>query len=64
MAAASNAKSKNSNSGKSSSSKGKRKSRKAKTKSPVPKLQYMELPKDFKEIDPAFWENLKKGYMR
>lgn len=64
MAAASNAKSKssNSNSGKSSSSKGKRKTSKSKakpkTKSPVPKLQYMELPKDFKEIDPAFWENL------
>ena len=60
MAAASNAKSKNSNSGKSSSSKGKRKTSKtkSKSKSPVPKLQYMELPKDFKEIDPAFWENL------
>ena len=55
MAAASNAKS-----NKSSNSKGKRKTSKTKpkTKSPVPKLQYMELPKDFKEIDPAFWDNL------
>ena len=49
-------------SSKSKNSKSKGKSRKTKpkpkSKSPVPKLQYMELPKDFKEIDPAFWENL------
>ena len=50
--AASNAKS-----NKSKNSKGKRKT-KSKSKSPVSKLQYMELPKNFKEIDPAFWENL------
>jgi hypothetical protein len=59
MAAASNAKLNQST--KSTNSKGKRKSRKSrktKPKSPVPKLQYMELPNDFKDIDPAFWENL------
>ena len=54
--AASNAKS-----NKSKNSKGKRKTKsksKSKSKSPVSKLQYMELPKNFKEIDPAFWETL------
>ena len=44
---------------KSTNSKGKRKTKsKSKSKSPVHKLKYMELPKNFKEIDPAFWENL------
>jgi len=58
-AAEKSSKSSNSNSGKSKNSKGKRKTKsKTKSKSPVPKLQYMELPKDFKDIDPAFWENL------
>ena len=70
MAAASNSKSNKSNktssnksskSSKSTNSKGKRKTKsksKSKSKSPVHKLQYMELPKDFKDIDPAFWEKL------
>jgi hypothetical protein len=66
MAAASNAKlnqSTKSTNSKNSNLKSKRKSRKSrksksKPKSPVPKLQYMELPNDFKDIDPAFWENL------
>lgn len=55
-------KTKSSNSKGSKNSKGKSRKTKPKTKSkspsPVPKLQYMELPKNFKEIDPAFWENL------